>query len=302
MRKKTCGIICILTAATLWGLFPMVGRFLYNNGSDPVAAAAMRAAVAAVIYALWGKLLGLFRGLSLRELPFFALCGLFTVGGLYYFYLGAIERLSVAAAAVLLYTAPAFVIILSRIIYKEPITKTKLCALLLTFSGCLLVVRAYDRAAVTGDLIGILLGLGAGICYSAVSLFGRFGLKRYSAELNAFLPTMFGAVALLAIRPIWTIPMGTWQICAGYLAMALVGTVAPYFLYLKGMEYGVEGGDASVMANIEVVVASLTGVVLLKDVLTPLQTAGVFIVIAGAMLPALTARSKERGVSKNEIL
>ena len=42
-------------------------------------------------------------------------------------------------AAILLYTSPAFVIIMSAIIWREKITKNKLCALVLTFTGSVLV-------------------------------------------------------------------------------------------------------------------------------------------------------------------
>ena len=89
---------------------------------------------------------------------------------------------SLAVASVLLYTAPSIVVILSAVLWREPITKKKLLALGLTLLGCACVCGLF-----AGDLsvtpAGILLGLGAGFFYALYSIIGRYALRAgYSAQ------------------------------------------------------------------------------------------------------------------------
>ena len=51
---------------------------------------------------------------------------------------------SLAVASILLYTAPSFVVVLSAVLWKEPVTKKKLLALLLTLVGCALVCGVFS--------------------------------------------------------------------------------------------------------------------------------------------------------------
>jgi len=287
------GVFFIVAAAVLWGCFPTIGRFLYSHGSDPVAASTMRALTAAAIYAVIGVKNGDFKGIKGKDIPFFLCYGLTAVTGMYYFYHRAIDMVSIAMAAVLLYTAPAFVIIFSRIIYGEKITASKLVSLVLTFGGAVLVCGVSGVGSNMNPL-GIAFGLAAGLCYSTLTIFGRYGLERYSQRANTFLPTIFGALVLCVIRPVWTIPMGSVELVAGYVAIAVVGSVLPCFFYIKGLGMGVEGGRASVIATIELVVASLVGVIVAGDNIYPMQIVGIALVILGAAIQ-VTGSGPSRG-------
>ena len=153
------GIAFILSAATCWGLLPILTRFAAANGSDAILTAAIRALVAAVFLGAYGVYKKAYRGLTWRDLVYFAIMGLFTTVGMYVFYSLSITLVSTAIAAVLLYTAPAFVILFSRLFFKETITKAKLASLLLTFLGCTLVVRLYDVDSLAVNAAGIFFGL-----------------------------------------------------------------------------------------------------------------------------------------------
>ena len=76
-------------------------------------------------------------------------------------YFSAQQYCSLAIGAVLLYTAPTFVVLMSAALWKEPITKKKLAALALAFLGC---------AAVSGIFSGGLTAAAGGI--AAAVFFG----------------------------------------------------------------------------------------------------------------------------------
>lgn len=66
----------------------------------------------------------------------------------------------ILTAAILLYTAPAIVMVLSYFLFGEKMTKRKLLSLVMTFAGCMLVTGILTE---TGSVSagGLLTGLGA---------------------------------------------------------------------------------------------------------------------------------------------
>lgn len=107
---------------------------------------AVRSTVAAILYFFW--LLFTDRAavrVRLQDLWYFVGTGIFSVLFFNWCYFNAISLSALSVAAVLLYTSPVFVRLLSALCFQEPITPRKIGALLLTFCGCVLVGRPVSR-------------------------------------------------------------------------------------------------------------------------------------------------------------
>ncbi len=293
------GILYVLLGAVCWGTLPIFSRFVYDHGSDPITAAAMRAFIAATVFILLFTFRGTWKSIKLKELPFYAVYGIVGVGGTFYFYMLAVDLLSIPMAAMLLYTAPGFVIVLNRIFYKEPITKVKFTALACTFIGCFFVVRGYDFASLNANFFGIVIGMLAGISYSMVTVMGRKAQKMHNVITNVGLMMAMGALTFLFIRPPWSIPAPSVPLLSGYIALALVGSVFAYMFYLKGIDLGVEGGLASIIATAEPVTATILGVIFLGDSLEVLQVFGMLVVLFGSTFPIVHGRKAK---TDNQVL
>jgi drug/metabolite transporter (DMT)-like permease len=191
---------------------------------------------------------------------------------------------SLAVASVLLYTAPSFVVLLSAILWKEPVTKKKVLALALTLVGCACVCGVF-----AGDLtvtpLGILLGLGSGFFYALYSIFGRYALAHYSSMTVTVWTFIFaGPASLVLLRPSeLTAAFQTPSMWLLALGLVVCSTVAPYILYTRGLSQ-VEPGQASIMASMEPVVASLAGVLAFGEPLGPLTVIGIACVLAGVYI------------------
>lgn len=281
------GLPLILLGATLWATLPVFSRIAYASGSDGVTAAAMRAYLAAAIFLVWLLQKGTFKRLKLKDISFYLVYGLTGIGGTFLFYMLAIERISTAMAAILLYTGPAFVILISRLMYRETITTPKLLALISTFSGLTLVVRIYDPAALKTSWTGILIGLASGLCYSMTTVLGRIAKTKHSGPENAGLMIVFGSAVFLFIKPPWKLPAPTPTLWLAYLGLAVLGSVLAYAFYLQGLERGIDGGTASLAATIEPVLATVFTVMVFGDRLEPLQILGMIIVLGGIAIPLL---------------
>ncbi len=294
MKNKFLGILCIVIAAVCWGVFPVFNRLLFAEGFSAAQATALRVFTAGIVYFIWGAFTGVFKGIKLSDLPFFFVYGMAAVFSTNLFYSLGIQYLSAAMASMLLYTAPAFVIIFSAIFFHDPITKLKLISMVLTFVGSFFVVKGYDTESLKLNLVGIIFALLSGISYSLLTVIGRVGLKKYTSVQNSFIPVIFVALAFLAICPPHTIGIsGTKNIILA-LALGVIGTVIPYYMYIKGLSLGIDGGNASLLANIEPITATVCGVVFFDDSLVVPQIIGIFVTLFGAALPIFFEKSNKR--------
>jgi len=242
----------------------------------PLEAAFFRAAIAFVI--LLGGMVALHRsGLRIRpgDLGLFALFGLVSIAIFFFVYLLAISLTSIATAAILLYTAPAFVVLISALVFHEPLTWVKGGAVLLAFLASVLVVRGYQLQSLHLTWPGGVAGLLAGFTYSLYSIFGKTALRRYSIFTTLTYALGFGTVFLgLAAIPThlvrWAHSTIGW---VAILYLAVVTTLLAQGLYLTGLRQ-LEAGRASLVATLEPVVAAGLGYAVLEERLDYWQIIG----------------------------
>lgn len=285
--KNYKGYFLVFISAVLWGTLPIFSSLSYRLGSDGITSGAMRAYLAAVIFIIWLTADGSFKKLRKKEIGFYLLYGIVAGGGTFVFYMVAIEYLSVAMAAMLLYTAPAFVVIFDRILYKVPVTWYKLAAVIGCFAGSFLVVKGYEIGTLHTSVKGILIGLGAGISYSMTSVMGKKAKNMHDGKTNSGLMVIFGTLPFFLLKPPFWITVPSVSLMLLYVGLAIVGTVVPYFLYLKGIDTGIDIGAASIIATVEPIVGTILGVIVLGETLELPQIFGIVIMIAGIAMSVL---------------
>lgn len=275
------GYGAVAGAALAWGTIGIAARALFATGLTPLQGATWRAAGAfaiLLVYCLATDRAAL--RVARRDLLLFAAYGAVSVAGFMTIYLTAIERTTIATAAVLLYTAPAWVVVLARVFFNEALTRTKLLAVALTFAGSALVAGAFS-GALHANSIGVLAGLGAGLTYGLYSIFGKVALRRYSTMTTVVFSLGFGAVFLLlaagGLHPV--APEGR----AALAYLVIIPTAAAYVLYTAGLRR-VEAGRASIVATLEPVVAALAGTVILREPFAPVQWIGGVLVLLGVLV------------------
>ncbi len=277
--------LSILAAAALWGIIGLWNRQLMALGLSPTGIVAVRnfggMVLLCAIFAVKDR--SVFR-VRKDHLKYFFGTGIVSVVLFTVCYFSCQQLCSLAVASILLYTAPSFVVVMSALLWKEPVTKKKLTALVLTLAGCALVCGVF-AGDLTVTVSGVLLGLGAGFFYALYSIFGRYALAHYGSMTVTVWTFLFaGPASLLLVKPA---EMGAVlaQPKAWLLAAALVvfSTVLPYLFYTGGLAK-VEAGKASIMASLEPVVAALVGVVLFSEPMSIQTLLGIVCVLAGVYI------------------
>lgn len=265
--RNHLGYVFIIVAATCWGLTGSVGRFVMEKGMDPLEAAFWRAALGSLFFLLYAARARILSVHSSKDWFVFIVFGACSLGGFFGSYQYAIQYGGAALAAVLLYTAPAWVAIFSRLFFGERLTPVKLCAIALSLAGvaCISFSSAGQGAAETirmsavpeapagVSLVGITFGLLAGLLYSTHYVFSKTYLTRYTVYTIYGYSMLFGAIALF---PFVSFSAKSPFDCLILFTLGFVCTFCAYWAYCEGMKR-MEPTKAAVLATFEPVVATI---------------------------------------------
>ena len=251
MRWK--GYLYISLAASLWGLLGPFGKLAFQEGVSPLEVAFWRAFLAWLLFgtqALIQKTTRVERG----DLPGLALFGFVCVALFFGSYQVAVDRGGAALSSVLLYTAPAWVFLLSKLFLGEEFTRPKFVALVLTVVGVVFISLSQGGGSGDGfDVYAVLFGLLSGFCYSLYYILGKHYSDRYSAPVLFLYILPVGGISLL---PCFTFADKTPTAWLALGSIALFSTYGAYHFYYAGLKR-VEAARASIIATLEPVMAGV---------------------------------------------
>ncbi len=281
------GYLLVAAAASLWATLGLFFSTLHDAfGFSALAIAFLRAGIAAlVLLAFVAFTRPAMLRVSWRALAFLALYGFAGVAAFYFLYAQAVIATSVTTAVVMLYTAPAFVTVMAWRFWGEPLTARKLGALVLAFVGCALVTRAYNPSLLSLNIVGLAIGLGAGFTYALYTILSKFALERHSSWTALLYAFALGALFLAPLQaPGGFAPLArdgwAWLLVIG---LAIGPTLGSYALYNAALQR-VPASNASLVAMLEPVIASLLAFVFLGERLEGLQLIGGVMVLVSAIV------------------
>jgi DME family drug/metabolite transporter len=280
--RPTLGALMVIGAAVLWGSLGLFGRLAFDHGASPLQVGSVRAALAFL-----GVLpLALLRPRSLRvrprHLPLLLGYGAIGVGFFYYIYLVAVDRLPLAVAAALLYTAPAFVVALAWALRWEPVRPRRLVPLAMVLAGAFLVTGAF-RSLDTIDSAGIAAGLASGLAYALYTVLGKRIRAHYDVLPTILFAYGIGALVLALVEPPWPVFIEHPDAIPVLLLMGLGPTLLAALLFYAGIHW-IDASTASMLATIEPVVAALIGLAWLGETLPGSTVAGTALILGAAIL------------------
>ncbi len=285
--KKT-GYLMIFLAASIWGSLGVLGKIAYQEGFAPLELMIYRSILASLVLAIILLIYkpGLYI-IDIRDIPFFLVYGTLSVGIFYLLYFSSLLYLKVGVASALLYTAPFFVVIMSRIIFKEPISFLKIFALISTITGVILLGKVFPLDNLNILMFkGLMYGLGSGFTYALYTIFGKKALTKYSPATLIFYTLISGSLTLVLFLILKREPLNfllTPKAILSVVLLSLITTLLAYYLYVEGLKR-VEAGRASILSTIEPVVAWGLGFIFLGEQLTLLEGFGLFMILIGASI------------------
>ncbi|MDO5546342.1 MAG: EamA family transporter [Eubacteriales bacterium] len=280
--------VFVLSAGTLWGVMGIFVRKLGTYGFSSLQIACLRilfgAALFLIITGVFNRNLlkiqprdiGLFLGMGLISLLMFTVC-----------YFTTINLASLSVAAILLYTSPIWVMLMSAVFFREKITRRKLLCAAMAFGGCVLVSGVGSAAGLSPMVL--VTGLLSAVGYGLYSIFGTFALRKYQPLTVTTYAFLFGAAgALVLCNPVEIVGIistapNPWSLVLLLVVTAFVTAVLPYLLYTVGLS-NMRASAAAIMASIEPVVATAAGALVFGEALTVPAFAGIALVLAAIVV------------------
>jgi drug/metabolite transporter (DMT)-like permease len=230
-----------------------------------------------------------------RDLVRFFLLGILGVAASNYLYYLAIQRTNVAIAIILQYTAPVWVLLYTALRDREAPSLRRTVAVALAVTGCALVVGIIGSGGLRLDTIGVIAALFAAFSFAIYNVGGHSVLARYDRWKVLLW-------VLVATSAVWLIMNPPWKIVAAHfgatqwgflLVFSIVSVLGPFSCYFAGLQY-LEPTRAIVVSCLEPVFSIVLSALILGELLRPLQTLGIVVVLVAIVLIQWPERDRVR--------
>lgn len=208
--------------------------------------------------------------------------------------MNAIEQGGMATAAVFLYTSPIYVALISRILFKEALTKNKILAILINIVGCIITVTGGDFSTMKLSIFGLIMGILAGFTYALLPILSRTGADKEDPFTSAFYGQAFGALLLFfLIRPYNGIGAEfSLQMLLVLIGFGIVPSAMGYIVYYAGIGKVIETSRIPVLASVETVVAAVVGLVVFGQGLSLMKVIGIALVLCSIAVMNMTKKTE----------
>jgi drug/metabolite transporter, DME family len=285
------GLVAVSTAAALWAVGAAVASSLFEDGVTPLELSQARAYITAAGLALlptaWQKRTGDGKRSSWVLLAAMGLA-IALVNLTYYV---AIDRIPVAVAIVLQYSAPAMVVGWTAFRNRKRPPTPVVLALAGALLGIVLLSEVLSGNLGRLDALGIAMGLGAAITFAAYTLLSEPVNARYGPVQAIFRGFEIASLFWLAIQlpREWPAALFEPDNVTRVLFVGLAGTLLPFLLYVWGVGR-MQAARASIAATLEPVLAAVIAWVWLDQTLSLIQfVGGAFVIVAVVSLQNRTS-------------
>ena len=281
---RRSGYLLVALAAALWATLGIVSRFVLRDGVDPLELGFWRALIGGALFATQAIVQRRTR-LQRGDWPAVGAFAVIGVALFYFSYLCAVREGGAALAAILLYTAPAWVLVGSVLWLGERVSLRVAGVVVLTLAGVALVALAGPRSGPRGaglhpSAAAIAWGLVSGVAYASYYIFGKRYLTRYAPATLFMYALPLGALVLLPAVHFAPRAAATW---GGIAFIGVVPTFAALHVYSAGLRR-LDATRAVTVATLEPVIAAALAYAVWDERLGALGYAGAALVLAGVLI------------------
>lgn len=285
-------------AAASWATSGVTAKWLFSAtvGSsvlrpdvavDPATLSAARAMVSALV--LFVFLAARKREtLSVRrsDIPFFAIFGVVGLAGVHFTYFQAIAHADVATAILLEYLAPILTLVYAVLFRGDRVTWVLPVGVVLSVTGCALVVGAFGDVGLAVSGAGIAWGLASAVFFAAYSILGRHAVGRYSQWTLLMYGLVSASLFWLAYQGGLGGVVRLLSTTGGVISVtyiSVVGTILPFAAFLTALHH-IDATRAVVTSTLEPVVAGVLAYMLLGETMGALQLLGGVLVLVAIIV------------------
>lgn len=296
--EKKLGAIFVAISATGFGFLPIFAGLAYRNGANTVTLLAARFTAAALI--LWAIVLikKIEYNLGRQKIIYLILLGSIGYNSATAAYFSALNYISTPLVALVFYTNPIIVSLLSFFIIKEEISKNKAAALGISTLGLIMIV-GFSLGNI--NIKGIFLAMLAAFSYSIYIIAGDRAVK----GLDPIIVTTYvttGCSITVNLMGLFTGSLIKMTFHSWFFSFmtAVFSTVIAILLFYEGMKR-IGPSKVAIISTIEPVVTTIMAAIIFHDILSLPQIIGGLLVIAGIII-LQRPEKKSNDIISDEVL
>lgn len=292
LSPKVKGYTMIILAAAMWGFSGTVAQHLFQQGVQPGSLVTIRMLGAGLLLLLVGlkqkrhPIWSIWKSSTARiQVVIFGLLGIL---GSQYTFFKAIDKGNAAAAALLQYLGPLFIMIYVAMRLRKLPSAKEFLALFLALMGTSFLVTDGSFTSLNIPFIAVFWGLTSAITLAIYTLYPVKLLAEWGSINIVGWGMLIGGVALSFIHPPWEIVGQITSASIGFFVIYIVvfGTLVPYYLFIDSLRF-VRPAEASIIACAEPLAAVIASIVWLNVPFGYIQSIGGLAIMIAVILLAL---------------
>ena len=292
LNNEFKGTAYVVLSGILYGFLSYFGISLLQNGFSIASMLFWRFLFSSIF--LFIIQIPSFKEVKLPSLKTFFMAMI--VGSSFYssstaFFFMACKYICSGLAMVIFFVYPALVAIINWILYKTKITKVYFSSFVLITFGIILLI---DLTELEVNIYGILLALLSGLTYAFYLVLSKKQLLNLSPLRGSLMVSLGSSLIFLVLMLIESKGINIPSDKTAFIyciVNGLIATALPMVLMLLGLQY-INSTKASILSVLEPVFTVIFGWLLLNEILSWQQIAGIIIVLAGSLIICKNDTSK----------
>lgn len=284
-KKLFRGYTFIILSAVIFGLMPLMAKYVYADGVTPATMVLFRNLFSMPVLALLALASKGSLKLSPKELPKISLIALMGCCLTPLLLFSSYNYIPSGTATVFHFIYPAAVVLGELIFFKNKLGYGRIISVIMCVGG---IALFYDPSSAT-DPLGSLFALLSGLTYAIyIILLAGYKNKERSVFAFSFFVSAISTVIMLAVCLLTdqlALPRSLFGWCLA-IFFALIVNVGAVVLFQRGT-FLIGGSRASVLSTLEPITSVFAGVLFMNEKINIFTLIGTLLVIAASVLIAL---------------
>ncbi|MBR2509229.1 MAG: EamA family transporter [Lentisphaeria bacterium] len=290
-NKKIFGFFCAVAAAVTFGLNPLFGLKLYENGLTPPTVLFYRFLFGSILLAIvmfCRKQSFVLPGKYLFWMITLALCLAGTSLGLFF----SFKKMDASIASTILFVYPVIVALIMNIFFHEKITVAIIISIILSLAGVAVLCKTSEGAFI--NLPGLILALISALAYAIYMVLVK------QTKLRELMPEQVTFYAMLFSLPFFLLTPGfAWKfdlfvkpvLLFNILGLAFFPAFLSFYLMAVGIQY-IGATKTAILGALEPLTAVCIGVLVFHEAFTLRLALGIILVLSSVTLVVCSKNQK----------
>ncbi len=290
MNDRLKGIILVIISACAFGSIPPINRLAIAAGGNATSIMIIRFAIVSLFFVFYLRISGISWKVSQRQLAGILFLGLVCYGNVALLMFLAMKYISAALGSLILYTYPAMVMAGSIPFLGESFSKRKLSALLISLTGCAVVLWGPLGHI---DMRGVLFAFLVAVAYSIYIL----GSRKLLSDMEPAKVSAWMAICCLVFFTAYGAATGSLKIkfsavnIAAGTSLAVWSTIIGFMTFLNGLKL-TGAQNTSIISTFEPLYTLLLAWLLMGEMISGQQIIGGLIIMSGVIVLNLPLKKR----------